>query len=123
MSKARTLATILALRDGKQFLSANHWTKHKMMRQLPDGKLAFCARGALKYGPFAQMGAPFEMEGEVIDPYLLYFDAVEALDKAASRTTGGRIYVEQYNDMVAPDKDAILSLYSSAIKELEDSLK
>lgn len=123
MSRARTTAVILALRDGRQFLAANHWTRHKLVRQLPDGKMAYCARGALKHGPFAQMREPFEMEGETLDPYLLYYDAVDALDRAASRITGGSIYVEQYNDMIALDKDAILSLYSSAIKELEDTLK
>lgn len=123
LSRTRTAAVIGALMEGRRFLTEHHWTRHKLVRQLPDGKLAFCARGALKHGPFSHMVEPVTVDGETLEPWSLFSDSMDALDRAASRIAGGSVYTEQFNDFIAPDKDAILSLYSSAIKELEDSLK
>lgn len=98
-----------ALVTARKFLEDNHWLRHVALAMCRDGRYGYCARGAVKYGPF---NGEF-LGGEGAE---LFEEVIEALDAAASQKVGEFLYIEKYNDCHALCKEDVLEVFDYAIR-------
>jgi len=128
---------VAALEKGLAFLKAHEWGQGADRQECSDG-YAYCARGALIYGAFADQteyswcpehhewhkGACIE-DGEFCgnaDFVLLaeFADALDALDEGAEVVAGRQIMAVEYNDATCRTKDDVISMFEAAIRKLQE---
>ena len=110
-----------ALILGRKFLAENSWGRYRNVRRC-NGGTYYCAVGALMYGAFYSKDQDgiggFHLDGRD----LVFEEAVQALDRSASRVHGSDIYIQKYNDYLAESRADILYVYEGAIHEMAGKL-
>lgn len=109
-----------ALILGRQFFSIHAWGRYRnIWRQ--NGVDYYCAVGALMYGAFYRE----DLDGIGGFPSgwtTVFAEAVQALDRSASRTQGVDIPIQGFNDLFAETKEDVLFVYDGAIREMAGKL-
>jgi len=104
------------LSRAKDFLGWNGWTRNHNIRQEDDGTYSYCIGGAVLFGAFDKE------EYHNIEWHSIYWACNQALDDAATRLTGQKMYFQNYNDGFAQTKEEALALFDNAIRELQEAV-